>query len=408
MDHSTISSSIVNGRFLGSKDRVILAGNSPNANLQIHYSSFKNGNEGRKQFLKKSEVTLSGNCTAMELCGIPRQAKTYAAVARVNRQNGQGLIPLVDVETSVNAANLYAHDDKEYALFDNFCPYTSLSFQSDHELLATSTESGEIIVYDLYAGKEVSRVRADPTGVSKVRFTRTGQLVSIGDSGSKAQIKIWDLRSQQRAGLALSISQQLSSRHTPSSSPTGVTSGSRSFSPQPPSSSAPHYTSVCPHPMQDKIMCGTSSGAVAVWDLRNAASSSCMEFQPHHSRGERRTVVCNLLPLFLQYFATTLTTHFICVLVLSVTDLLVHPVQQDIVLTCSADGHQRKQHRSGPAAARGALLDAAVGARGPHGHRPRRRLQHPAGGVGHRQSVARAAVSHRSVDSTHSVCKVFG
>jgi WD40 repeat protein len=301
MDHTTVSSNLKKGKFLGSKDRIILCGNNPTTNVQIQYSSFVNGVEGKRQFQRMSEVSFGESCVDMELCGIPRLTKTFAAVAKTNRTTGSGSISLIDVETHLNTAQLHAQNEKDYALFDSFCPYTSLSFQPDLELLATGTESGEIILFDLYAGREVSRIRADPTGVHKLSFMPTGQLVSIGCS-EKSQIKIWDLKMKNStrssaatspkrslkstsASQILSLSQEIShsTRSSPSNSPVGRSGSSSPFSSR--QNAQVQYTCVSPHPIHERVVCGTNTGSIVVWDLRNLSGSS-MEFQPHQSRGD--------------------------------------------------------------------------------------------------------------------------
>ncbi len=279
MDHTTISASLNSAKFLGSKDRILVSGNNPSTNLQIQYSSFVNGVNGKKQFKKISEATLAGACTALELCGIPRLGKTFAAVAKTDRANKNGSISLIDVETGVNSAHLQTHDDEEYTLFDGFCPYTSLSFLSDREILAVGSESGEIILFDLYVGKEVTRIKADPSGVNKLRFMRTGQLISLGNS-SKSQVRIWDLKSNG-AGQVLHLSDEISSGRSSSGSNSPMNTSSNNRSTQ------QLYSSVCPHPVQNTVMCGTTEGEVVLWDLRNASSSS-LEFRPHHCKGETR------------------------------------------------------------------------------------------------------------------------
>lgn len=289
MDRTTVSSNAVRGKFLGTSDRIVIGGNSPTANVQIQYSSFTNGINGIKSFQRVTEQSLKGHCVDIELCGVPRSAKTFVAVGLTDRLSGTGAVQLLDMETSLTLANLVSRDCNE---FNSFSTFTSLTYHHDTELLAASTESGEIILYDLYTAKEVSRIRADPTGVSQIEFTRTGQLASIGDC-QNGQLKLWDIRSRNTAfigtgssGSGSGTSQTLSKQVCAGSgsSPRSVTARDSPSSSPTPAVAVPLYSCLTVHPMQNKVLCGSSSGAVVVWDLRSAKSVS-MQFKPHHSRG---------------------------------------------------------------------------------------------------------------------------
>ncbi len=291
MDRTNTSTNIVRGKFLGTSDRIIIGGNCPAANIQIQYSTFANGFNGKKSFRKVSEQNSNGHCVDIELCGVPRSAKTYVAVALTDRLSGTGVIQLLDMEVSLKSANLLSSN---CSTFESFCPFTSVSYHHDTEMLAASNESGEIILYDLYTAKEASRLRADPSGVSQIEFTRTGQLASIGDG--KGQLKLWDVRSKcteftagssNRGGsddsvLSPSLVRQMCGSSSNQWSPRSVTS--RDTPASSPTPAVPLYSCLTPHPMQNKVYCGSSSGAVVMWDLRSNKAAS-MEFRPHHSRG---------------------------------------------------------------------------------------------------------------------------
>jgi WD40 repeat protein len=95
---------------------------------------------------------------------------------------------------------------------------------------------------------------------------RTGQLITVGES-PKAQIKIWDLRAsagvEGDSGVAMALSQELSSDRSSGAQRGGGIS---------------RTTCVCAHPVQEKLVSGTSAGEVHLWDLRSAAS---LVFRPH-------------------------------------------------------------------------------------------------------------------------------
>ena len=62
---------ILGGRYLGSREKVLLVGSAVNHSTQIEVVSLNNhddGNEGRKF----ASVNISGDCSAMEMCGVTR------------------------------------------------------------------------------------------------------------------------------------------------------------------------------------------------------------------------------------------------------------------------------------------------------------------------------------------------
>ena len=87
------------------------------------------------------------------------------------------------------------------------CPYaySDITFNSELELLAGATEAGDVIVWDLYYGKEISRVRADAAGVNKLKFMKNGQLVTVGNSEG-CQIKVWDFRFNSMSSISSTTS----------------------------------------------------------------------------------------------------------------------------------------------------------------------------------------------------------
>lgn len=290
----TAPCSLLTAKYLGCKDRLITAGNSSSyASIKVLFADYINGVDGKRSLREVESLQIGGgvggpdeektSCTALELCGIPRMGKTIAAVATINRNSYEGSISLYDLNSTVDSASLTP--------FNAGCrmtkqpivsAYTSLSFDRDSELLASSTETGEVIVWDIMTGTEVARQRVDATGVTKVQFTRSGQLLTVGSS-LDSQINLWDVRasnthSQQQwnpsssnsdtARYALFINEKLKKHRS-----------SAEFAP---SNGILQYSSVFYHPYQDKIIAGSHIGSVVIWDLRSSAS---IEFQPHNSTG---------------------------------------------------------------------------------------------------------------------------
>lgn len=285
MDRSALSTSAIKGLFLGSNEKFIVGGNSPNANVQI----LQTGSLGAQQkYNQLSNLFLNGVCTDLELCGVPRLAQTFAAVSSYSENAGSSSISMLNVDTAYDSATLTLQSNEP--LFSDTFNITSVSFCSDLELMAVGTEAGTVTIIDLYSGNEVSRVKVDPCGVAKVKFTRTGQLVTVGES-SKSQIKIWDLKASAvgSSNPVMVLSQQMEDENSPTWQDSSGTRARRSAT-----------TCVGLHPVQEKLVSGTSQGVVQVWDLRSAA---CLSFSPHGldlpSAGK---IICSLGWVYCQQF----------------------------------------------------------------------------------------------------------
>lgn len=179
--------------------------------------------------------------------------------------------------------------------------YTSLSFYSDQEILAAATDSGLVILWDLYADKEIRRFTADSCGLTKLEFTRAGQLLTCGQSTS-AQLHIWDVRTSLYSSSMSSL--------VPSDSPSNVRVSAVKCYRHPKSSmetqSQPHlyYSSISSQSIYNKIICGTSRGSIAIWDLRSEVVSEFQTYSPQST----------------------------------VTAVLAHPWRQDLLISASSTG----------------------------------------------------------------------
>jgi WD40 repeat protein len=249
MSHCTLPISLINGNFLGSKDRIIVAGNSPSSNIGIQYI-VKDINTGESYFQNKFELSFSGICTGVEICGVSRLAKSFVAVANTaSNGSGKSSIELVNVEADVEEAYM-KHEQSLQSTSGS--AYTSLSFYGDQELLAGATDAGDVILWDLYTGKELRRFCADSCGVNKIEFTRSGQLLSSGMSSS-AQLYIWDIRTQN-------TTPSLSS--SPISDIQVDVAPIRKFQHPNEVSQNSYYTSISSQSIYNKIICGTSKGTI--------------------------------------------------------------------------------------------------------------------------------------------------
>lgn len=73
MDAYIFPYKIIGGKFLGSREKVLLVGGMINHTTQIEIVSMNNqeiGNEGKQL----ASINIPGDCSAMEMCGITRYA----------------------------------------------------------------------------------------------------------------------------------------------------------------------------------------------------------------------------------------------------------------------------------------------------------------------------------------------
>eukprot|EP01036_Dinobryon_divergens_P030991 gene30991-40321_t len=216
VEKSSTCMTLSSGKFLGSKDRVAIAGNCPYASVEVIYieqetPTFDNNSEGDNVFTKTSGLYLDkGACIDFELCGIPRLARVFGAIAKTNPITLGGSISLVDIHTSYDTSSLESKADEEYSQFDSFCPYTSLTFNSNQEVLVAGCEDGAVVSWDMNTNQEIHRFYGDACGVNKVKFMQTDQLITLGSATGRharqqevsyhtglvlGSIIIWDLRS---------------------------------------------------------------------------------------------------------------------------------------------------------------------------------------------------------------------
>ena len=278
MSQCTLPISPVVGKFLGSRDRLVVAGNGPLSSVGIQCIE-QDSDTGETSFKNICEYSSHGICTGMEICGVSRLAKSFIALANTEYcGNGNSSIALLEVESGISEARMKHTHSLESASCSSF---TSLSFYNEQELLAGSTDSGCVILWDLHTGNEIRRFSADSTGLNKLEFTRSGQLLTCGMSTS-AQLHIWDIRTN------LSSSSISSTAPVVDSAPRLYASAARcyrhpdnkqiGFGTQQQRPSHVFYTSISSQSMYNKIACGTCRGSVAIWDLRVEA---VMEFFPH-------------------------------------------------------------------------------------------------------------------------------
>lgn len=134
--------------------------------------------------------------------------------------------------------------------------FTSLTYDVFMKYLVIGTDAGEMIIWDMQVGKEVSRRVVDVCGLQQVRFQHSHALITLGRS-NLSPIHVFDIRSCHQEALQPSYKSPLIHQ-------AGV-------------------TSFCPHHAREEIMCGTTKGDVVKFDLR---ISSPEVFHLHTGKGE--------------------------------------------------------------------------------------------------------------------------
>lgn len=257
MEGVVTSLNLISGRFLWSSDRVIVAGNGgSSASVEVYLSLPPAGSS----LVKAAQVSVeNGHAHALEVCGIPRLAKTFAALGGANSVTGRGRVDFFDLEVGPRAASLQPSDSTLAQSIEHDYPITALSFNGDRETLVGGSEAGQLLVWDLYTQQQVLALQADALRVNKVQFTPSGQ-VAVAGSTRLSPAKIFDLRSGQ-------VAHTLDAREAQPSL----------------TSAGPHgVLSLQVHPTAQQVFCGDRNGGVAAWDLR---TNRALHFQPHAAAG---------------------------------------------------------------------------------------------------------------------------
>lgn len=246
-------------RFLNDQ-LVVVAGNNPKGCIQIlsTYNADSNSDDD-VQFRNVGEIQFtSSRINDLEICN-----ETCLAVSSLDFKTGGGTICLIDVNAS--ETNILKHTKTLTNEIDSSA-ISSLTFDPHHEQLISATEYGNITVWDIKTEKNLISFKADDCGVNKVHYSKSGQIVSIGNS-CKSQLRLWDIRTNT---LGKTVDDYNS-----------VLKPARSFKhPKSPlESSYIFYSSVCCDPFQPKIVCGTNTGSVIEWDYRSNSNSTSDDFR---------------------------------------------------------------------------------------------------------------------------------
>lgn len=270
---STLSLPVNYARFLGSRDRVFVAGNSSGAEFQILFAESDSVEDS--PFVERAHLSFPKEyLTSCELCAVSRLNRSFVAAATSDLAGSKSTLRLLQTETTADTAEILAHD---FITYSSSSSITSLAFQRDLEFLASANESGEVVVWDVSVGKEVVRFAADPCGVTSVAFATSGQLVSIGQSNGGNTLKVWDIRALVTSG---ADSQDMARPSLQLRHNTKKDISTKSARSTPLGS----YTSMLAHPLQEVVLCGSSEGVISSWDLR-VNNQVASHFQCHGDQG---------------------------------------------------------------------------------------------------------------------------
>lgn len=270
-----MNATLVACKFLDSKDRLILAGNGSNGGvLQVLYEEYLNHVDGKKGFVEKCQMQFDGlEICSLELCGISSSSKLFVIIAGQHLSKPKGCVKVFECQPTANSVKLVLATE-----IQDPHPITSLASDSENELLIYSNEFGEIIQLNLGTLKEISRCQVDPAGINKIQFSASKNLVCLGNS-IQSSANIIDIRvsapssSSSRKYSPVKVQNTLSIRNFSTSLKTRIASSSAQMS---------GFMCLDTHPTQAQVMLGCYTGNVLLWDSR---STRCMEFQPHHCRG---------------------------------------------------------------------------------------------------------------------------
>jgi WD40 repeat protein len=241
--------SLIGGRYLGNSSRILLAGSLPNQSSRLDILNLNETANNFQTNMITSSCYLKGISTALEVFGHSSIGKSFAAVA--SHQNGNGLLSVYEIPSMKQEFREISHQTKaEDSIF------TSITSHSNNNQLTACTEFGDVIVHD-FSGQEITRFNADYCGLNAIKYSPSGDLITLGLS-SGGQLSLWDTRMS-------------------SSSPSLI----RCLRPPPLSSSATavtYLTSVLSSHRNDyDMICGTSTGSIIQWDTR----SDGVIFSPH-------------------------------------------------------------------------------------------------------------------------------
>eukprot|EP01031_Cornospumella_fuschlensis_P031349 gene31349-37887_t len=278
--HSPLN--VVSGRILGMPNCVLVAGNSSSGAIEVYLSQFVNGFDGKTKTSTAANLHFAeqNRVTAVELCGIPRLHKTYAAVACLDTGKYTSNIDFVNIEVGPSSASLTPVTNIDTSSLTSSSALTALAYDLDSGCLAVGSESGELLIRDLHSDKLLWRDNVESTQINKIKFLSSGQIVMASNTLA-SPAKIVDLKT---GSVVMSIT-------PPPTAPFPAPHATRDG-----------FVSLAAHTLYNQVYCGGRDGRVLVWDTR---AGQGLYHHPHSS---------------------------------TVTDMLLHPAHSDQLITSSLDG----------------------------------------------------------------------
>ena len=239
-----ISLSVQSAKFVGDQDMVAVVGScgrssSAIENMQIQIL------DSRATIISRGDSSCKGSCTDMVVCGDRSKARMDLACARLNTKGDLASVFLSSLESSYDdegqlSVDIQMNDD---SIMTSRFAFTSLAFESDGQILAAGSDSGEVRLVDLNdpSGQTKMSTLLDPAGINHIQFNHNNHLV-VASRSAVVGPYLWDFRSSQRG---------------PSLHLATVGTGHQQ-----------QYTTVRPHGITDVVYAGTSDGEVHQWDMR--------------------------------------------------------------------------------------------------------------------------------------------
>lgn len=270
MFQSTLRNPI--GRFLGSRDTIILCGDSPNATVQIYTR-----NDDDNQYVLVNDVSINHYNDDVSLSSMTGGVNRFNSIEICYDNNANQFTPTIAVSTyngkqsSIKFIKIDVNDDfnlidaNQYQTPSTTYAYTSLSFSdqcidrtSSNQtvpLLASSSEDGNVMIFDLSTCTSINTFNADAAGLNQVMFAGN-QVITVGRSPKHA-LSVWDLRILSNSDTSINNRQQA---YKPSIAFKKINGNVYDS-----------YTCVCSNIQAQTVVCGSENGSIDVWDLRKAS-----------------------------------------------------------------------------------------------------------------------------------------
>lgn len=235
---------VQSARFMKSKDRIAICGTQLNNLSQLSITRHIDG-----VATMEACHTFNGSCNSLEVCEMRNGMLLGCAV---NHARGIGSVVLCSVKSDqMGYSELSSISDGLECSPEVQSCTSDLAFDEYNCTLAQGKDDGSIILNDLTTGQILSRFSCDNTGVVTLCYKHAATLV-VSSQSAQSRLKVFDLR-MAKPEIVQVLDCAAKGMGTGDSSDGGI------------------YTAVRPHKLNETIACGTASGALLLWDLRNSA-----------------------------------------------------------------------------------------------------------------------------------------